>query len=218
MIINVEWPFAYALNKTLYPWNICQRSNRFETAREITKSSSTFSATNISSNIIWLPQLHDTIQMKSDHTWINYNRENIAIRSHIMIYDNVKNLIFGTKFSSFYLAKGEIHLLTCSVRKIVLMCLRQSIDMCLLYKSHQIARVVSHPLIIFSTKEFLECTKKMLLNLVPKMKFFTFFLHNCIMQLKQFYDIATKVTSKKVILLLVNYLTVKLCSEHESAM
>ena len=48
--------------------------------REITKSSSTFSATNISSNIVWLLQLHDTIQMKS---------------------------IFGTKFSSIYLAKGE---------------------------------------------------------------------------------------------------------------
>ena len=32
----------------------------------ITKSSSTFSATNISSNIVWLIQLHDTIQMKSN--------------------------------------------------------------------------------------------------------------------------------------------------------
>ena len=35
---------------------------------EITKSSNTFSATNISSNIIWLLQLHDTIQMKSNNT------------------------------------------------------------------------------------------------------------------------------------------------------
>ena len=33
--------------------------------REITKSSSTFSATNIISNIVWLLQLHDTIQTKS---------------------------------------------------------------------------------------------------------------------------------------------------------
>ena len=32
--------------------------------REITKSSSTFYATNISSNIVWLLQLHDTIQME----------------------------------------------------------------------------------------------------------------------------------------------------------
>ena len=51
--------------------------------REITKSSSTFSATNISSNIVCLLQLHDTIQMKFN---------------------------FGTKFSSIYLAKGEKHL------------------------------------------------------------------------------------------------------------
>ena len=36
--------------------------------REITKSSSTFSATNISSNMVWLLQLHDTIQMKSNYT------------------------------------------------------------------------------------------------------------------------------------------------------
>ena len=35
------------------------------TVREITKSSSTFSATNISSNIVWLLQLHDTIQMEA---------------------------------------------------------------------------------------------------------------------------------------------------------
>ena len=48
--------------------------------REITKSSSTFSATNISSNTLWLLQLHDTIQTKSH---------------------------FGTKFSSIYLAKWE---------------------------------------------------------------------------------------------------------------
>ena len=36
------------------------------------------------------------------------------------------------------------HLLTCSVRKMVLICLMQNIDMCLLYKFHQIARLVSH--------------------------------------------------------------------------
>ena len=50
------------------------------TVREITKSNSTFSATNISSNVVWLLQLHDTIQMES---------------------------FFVTKFSSIYLAKGE---------------------------------------------------------------------------------------------------------------
>ena len=35
-------------------------------------------------------------------------------------------------------------LLTCSVRKMVLMCLMQNMDMRLLYKFHQIARLVSH--------------------------------------------------------------------------
>ena len=35
-------------------------------------------------------------------------------------------------------------LLTYSVRKMVVICLMQNIDMCLLYKSHQIARLVSH--------------------------------------------------------------------------
>ena len=53
------------------------------TVREITKSSSTFSATNISSNIVWLLQLHDTIQTKPN---------------------------FGTKFSGIYLANWEKHL------------------------------------------------------------------------------------------------------------
>ena len=42
------------------------------------------------------------------------------------------------------------HLLTCSVRKMVLIHLIQNIDMCLLYKSHQIARLVSHLIIHFS--------------------------------------------------------------------
>ena len=38
----------------------------------------------------------------------------------------------------------DYHLLSCSVRKMVLICLMQNIDMCLLYKSHQIARLLSH--------------------------------------------------------------------------
>ena len=44
----------------------------------------------------------------------------------------------------------DYHLLTCSVPKMVLMCLMQNIDMCLLYKSHQIARLVSHLINHFS--------------------------------------------------------------------
>ena len=38
----------------------------------------------------------------------------------------------------------DYHLLTCSVRKMVLICLVWNIDMCLLYQSHQIARLVSY--------------------------------------------------------------------------
>ena len=106
--------------------------------REITKSSNTFAATNININIVWFLSLHDNV---------------------------VWNFIFGTKFSSIYLAKGEnvwffdYNWLTCSVRKMVLMCLMQNVDMCLLYKSHQIARLVSHLIITFPN-EFLPCNKK----------------------------------------------------------
>ena len=118
--------------------------------REITKSSSTFSATNISSNMIWLLQLHDTIQMKSNYTSINYNHGNITIRSHIMIYNGALTLFLLPNLVAFISKKEknvwffDYTLLTCSVRKMVLMCWVQNINMCLLYKFHQIARLVSH--------------------------------------------------------------------------
>ena len=73
-----------------------------------------------------------------------------------MIYDSVHNLIIATKFSSIYLAKGQTlwffnyNFFTCSVRKMETLCLMQNIDMCLLYKSHQIARLVSHLIKHFS--------------------------------------------------------------------
>ena len=53
-----------------------------------------FSATNISNNVMLLLQLHDTIQMKSksNYTWINYNHENVVIRSHIILCNCVQNL------------------------------------------------------------------------------------------------------------------------------
>ena len=44
----------------------------------------------------------------------------------------------------------DYHLLTFSVQKMVLMCLMQNIDMCLLYDYHQIARLVSHLINYFS--------------------------------------------------------------------
>ena len=55
------------------------------------------------------------------------------------ISQNKKNVLF---FDS--------HLLTCSVGKIVLIGLMQNIDMCLLYKSYQIARLLSHLINHFS--------------------------------------------------------------------
>ena len=65
------------------------------------------------------------------------------------------------------------------------MCLMQNIDVRLLYKSQQVARFVSHLINYFSNFNF-----------------------NCTIQLKQFYNIATKVSKqKKVLLLLVVYLT-----------
>ena len=99
------------------------------------KVAALFSATNISSNIVWLLQLHDTIQTKSH---------------------------FCTKFSSTYLANEknvwffDNHLLAYSVRKMALICLMQNIDMCLLYKSHQIACLESHLINPFSKWIFTE--------------------------------------------------------------
>ena len=44
----------------------------------------------------------------------------------------------------------DYRLLTFSVRKMVLTCLMQNTNMCLLYKSHRIARLVSHLINHFS--------------------------------------------------------------------
>ena len=81
-------------------------------------------------------QLHDTIKMKPNHTGINYNHNSIAIRSHIMMYNSVQNLILLPNLVAFILQKDKnvwffnYHLLTCSVRKMVLICLMQNINMC----------------------------------------------------------------------------------------
>ena len=108
------------------------------------------------------------------------------------------------------------HLFTCSVRKMVLICLMQNIGMCLLYKSNQIARLVSHLTNHFSkwmfTAKHKNATKfgstnkilHILLyhqvtsygNIIMDSCIISFNL-NCIMQLKQFYNIATKVNSRK---------------------
>ena len=97
------------------------------------KSSSTFSATNIISYIRWLFQLHDTIQFKSNYTRINYNHDNMDIRIYIMIYDSVYNIFLVPNLVAYISQKEKKlgHLLICSVRKMVLVCLMQSIIMCL---------------------------------------------------------------------------------------
>ena len=70
------------------------------------------------------------------------------------------NAIFGTKFSSIYLAKGEKRLVVrlsfvnLQRAKFVLICFMQNIDMCLLYKSHQIAHLASHLINHFSKSMF----------------------------------------------------------------
>ena len=63
---------------------------------------------------------------------------------------------FQPNLVAFFLQKEKnvwffnYHLLTCSVWKMVLIYLMQNIDMYLLYKSHQIARLVSHLINNFS--------------------------------------------------------------------
>ena len=77
-----------------------------------------------------------------------------------MIYDSVQNLFLLPNLVAFISKKDKnvwfftYHLLTCSVRKMVFICLMQNIDMCLLHKSHQIARLVSHLIIHFSKRMF----------------------------------------------------------------
>ena len=73
-----------------------------------------------------------------------------------MIYDFVWNLIFLPNLVEFISQKEknvwffDDHLLNCNVRKMVFICLMQNIDMFLLYKSHQIARLVSYLINHFS--------------------------------------------------------------------
>ena len=105
----------------------------------------------------------------------------------------------------------DYYLLTRSVRKMVLICLMQSINMCLLYKSHQIARLVSHFINHFSKWMFTATkfgSKNRILHIFLYHKVTSYdyiivdsciisFNLNCIIQLKQFYNIATKVSSRK---------------------
>ena len=64
----------------------------------------------------------------------------------------LSNLVafFSQKEKNFWVL--DYHLLTYSMRKMVLMCLLQNIDMCLLCKSHQMARMVSQLIKCFSKR------------------------------------------------------------------
>ena len=141
-VITCPWPQYLLASVTQVP--ICEPivPNQYIivnwSVREITKSSnvSTFSATNINSNIVWFLQMHDTIQMKSNYTWVIYNHDSIAIRSHITIYNLceisflVPNLVALISQKEKNVWFFDYHLLTCSVRKMVIICLVQNINMC----------------------------------------------------------------------------------------
>ena len=73
-----------------------------------------------------------------------------------MIYESVQNLLFAAKFSSIYLAKGQTRLVF-QLSFVNLQRAKDGIHMldakyryCLLYKSHQIARLVSYLINHFS--------------------------------------------------------------------
>ena len=121
---NVEWhPLLNIVNSSLCLSHIkpkikTVKSRTYLPVSEISKSSSTFSATTISSNIIWL--------------------HNIC-----KIYFLVPNLVAFISKREKKFCFFDYHLLTCIVRKMVLMCLMQHIN-------HQIARLVSHLINCFS--------------------------------------------------------------------
>ena len=78
--------------------------------------------------------------MITSTAWYNPNEITFSVPNLVaFISQNEKNIWFF-----------DYHLLTCSVRKMVLICLMQNIDLCLLYKSHQIVRLVSYLINPFS--------------------------------------------------------------------
>ena len=121
---------ATLLNDNALKWYLCRGPPPCElrsTVRGIAKSSSTFSATNISSNIVW------------SISTARYNPN--EIKWNLILVPSLVAFISQKEKNVWFF---DYHLLTCSVRKMILICLMQNIDMYLLYKSHQIARLVSH--------------------------------------------------------------------------
>ena len=95
VMLKVSWRTALHCTKGLI---------RFYQSGRLPKVVALFSATNISSYIIELLQLHDTIQIKWNYARIHYIR---TIRSHLMIWNDVQNFIFAIRFSSIFLLHGR---------------------------------------------------------------------------------------------------------------
>ena len=117
-----------------------------------------------SPKVVALFLLQTLVSIKCDY----FNCMIQSKRSQILVPNLVAFISQNEKNVWFF----DYHLLTCCVRKKVLICLMQNIDMCLLYKYHQIARLVSHLINHFS-KWMFTVYHKMLLNSVAKMKFYT---------------------------------------------
>ena len=176
--------------------------------------------------MIWFFQLHDTIKMKSNHTGIYHDNNNTAIRSHIMIYNSI--IIFATKFSSIYLAKGQklffFQLSFVNLQRTKdgthIWCKIYTCVCCIsLIKSHGWYQTS----LITSPSECLPCNKKNATKFGSKNEILQILLYhqvasyvylivnlciissslNYIIKLKQFHNIATKVSSRKKLLLLL---------------
>ena len=95
---------------------------------------------------IWYDFFKSMIQSKWNKSYMNQLWYIIVCKIQFLL----PNLIAFISQKEKNVWSFDYHLLTCSVRKMVLICLMQNMDMCLLYKSHQIARLVSHLINHFS--------------------------------------------------------------------
>ena len=86
----------------------------------------------------------------------------------------------------------DYHLLTCSVRKMVLICLMQNIDVCLLYQCHQCYYLAANGILHIFLYNLVTSYRYIIVN-----SCIISFNLNCITLLKQFYNIASKVSSRK---------------------
>ena len=80
MINGSNWPYTLHSVNSLWPSGVLHHDDI--PAGRSPKVIALFSATNCSSYIIELLQLHDTIPIKWKYAWIHYN---LAIRSHLVI-------------------------------------------------------------------------------------------------------------------------------------